>query len=373
LAIGLLIPAIPRYVTGALHQSTGMVGLSLAITAGAAVLVRPLAGWLTDHAGRRTTTLAGTLLLAATSFALLAADTLPVFLVFRGVAGIGEALAYVGLATAAADTSADDQCPRPAVSHFTVAVNAGLLTGPASAEAVYAAAGHPLVWTVAALAATVAAALALTLTDATRTSPRQSPPIRGRLIHPAGMRPGLGYLASVWGYTAFSAFLPLYLAAHGDASSTTHFAVYGCVLIAVRLGGQRLLITIAPARAATAALILTAAGLILLAAWPTTVVTLCAAAIIGAGQGLALPTFLRMAVTGLPTRERGSAVATTTAFFDIGFLSSALALAALAQAFGLAAGFIVAAAISAAAVLLFLSARHPAPGDHIGPHPCRAE
>ncbi|MBE1584250.1 MFS transporter [Nonomuraea angiospora] len=91
-------------------------------------------------------------------------------------------------------------------------------------------------------------------------------------------------------------------------------------------------------------------------------------ALIGAGQGLGLPAFLRMAVHGLPAGERGSAVATTTAFFDIGFLSAALALGALADRFGLAGGFALAGAVSTAGALLFMPVRHNehegAPLDH---------
>ncbi|MBB3733957.1 MFS transporter [Nonomuraea dietziae] len=178
-------------------------------------------------------------------------------------------------------------------------------------------------------------------------------------MHPAGLRAGFGYLASVWGYTAFNGFLPLHIAAFGGGASGMHFVVYGCMLFTVRLvAGQRHLAAMAPRPIAAAALALTAAGLTLLAAWLSVSGALCATALIGAGQGLALPAILRMAVDSLPLQERGSAVATTTAFFDIGFLSAALALGVLAQHLGYAAGFALAGAVSAGAALLFLSFPH---------------
>ncbi len=180
---------------------------------------------------------------------------------------------------------------------------------------------------------------------------------RARLYHTSALRPGFGYLASVWGYTAISAFLPLHLAALGG-SGGLHFLAYGGVLVAIRLAGYRLLATAAPTRLAVTSLLLTGTGSILLAAWPSPAGTWCAIALIGAGQGLGLPAFLRMAVHGLPARERGSAVATTTAFFDIGFLTAALALGALADRFGLAGGFALAGVVSAAGALLFLPVRH---------------
>ncbi|WP_327106793.1 MFS transporter [Nonomuraea glycinis] len=283
LSVGLLIPAVPRYVTGPLGQQAGMVGVSLAVTAVAGVLARPLAGRVADRAGRRTA--------------------------LRGVAGIGEALAYVGLATLASD-------------HRRLG-----LTLPKTMSA-----------------------------DTESASPDPGTR-RARLYHTSALRPGFGYLASVWGYTAISAFLPLHLAALGG-SGGLHFLAYGGVLVAIRLAGYRLLATAAPTRLAVTSLLLTGTGSILLAAWPSPAGTWCAIALIGAGQGLGLPAFLRMAVHGLPARERGSAVATTTAFFDIGFLTAALALGALADRFGLAGGFALAGVVSAAGALLFLPVRH---------------
>lgn len=340
LAIGLLIPTVPRYLTGPLDAGTGTVGVSLAITGITAVLVRPFAGRLADRVGRRTTTCTGALALAAASLGLLAADSLSLFLACRIVAGAGEALTYVGLAAA----SSDHDRPNRAINHFSVAVNTGLLVGPVIAEKLYALAGFSAVWVLAALAAGIAAALSSALPVTT------SAPKRSALIHRAGIRPGLGYLASVWGYTAFTAFLPLHVATLGGGDSGHHFLIYGAVLIGIRLIPHRL----PPRIAATTALIVTTLGLALLALWPSTAGALCAAAVIGTGQGLGLPAFLGIAVTGLPMTERGSAVATTTAFFDLGFLSAALALGALAQTSGLAGGFAVAALVSAAAVPLVI-------------------
>src|SRR5690606_8456944 len=93
---------------------------------------------------------------------------------------------------------------------------------------------------------------------------------------------------------------------------------------------------------------------------------LLAAAVLAVGQALGLPAFLTMAVTGLPAEQRGSALATTTAFFDIGFLTAAPALGAGVQSLGLTYGFATAAAVAAVAPLLFLPL-HRKP-DQTSPH-----
>ncbi|MEV4477692.1 MFS transporter [Nonomuraea sp. NPDC049504] len=358
LSIGLLIPAVPRYLDGPLGRQPGMVGVSLAVTAAAGVLARPLAGRVADRLGRRAALCAGALLLSGTSLALLAAGELPLFLVLRGVAGAGEALAYVGLATLASDHRRSGA----AINHFSVVVNAGLLAGPVIAETLYATWGFAAVWTTAAAAALGSAAVGLTLPKTVVSAAESASGTgRARLYHPSALRPGFAYLASVWGYTAISAFLPLHL---GGDSGNLHFLVYGGVLITIRLAGHRLLATTSPARLAVASLLLSGAGTLLLAAWPSPAGTWCAIALIGAGQGLGLPAFLRLAVHDVPAEERGSAVATTTAFFDVGFLSAAVSLGVLADRFGLAAGFAVAGVVSAAGALLFMPVRKGAPLDH---------
>jgi len=361
LSLGLLIPVIPRYITGPLDQGPALVGGCLAMTSVFALIARPVAGRLADRRGRRATACAGALLLAVTSLAVLLADSLPLFLTCRAVAGIGEALTYVGLAAAASDHDRREA----AINHFTVAVNAGLLAGPPLAEAVRSAVDLRAVWALSGAAAVAAFAACLFLTGPAGGEPSRTRR-SGPLIHRAGLIPGLAYWASVWGYTAFSAFLPLHVTALGGDASGGHFLLYGCVLLTVRLGGQRLLTRVAPRATAAAALMLTATGLAMLAVWPSVTGALLAAAVLGVGQALGLPAFLTMAVTGLPAEQRGSALATTTAFFDIGFLTAAPALGAGVQSRGLTYGFATAAAVAAVAPLLFLPL-HRKP-DQTSPH-----
>ncbi|MFK4034282.1 MFS transporter [Nonomuraea wenchangensis] len=371
LSLGLLIPAVPVHVTGVLGQGPASVGACLAVTAVCAVLARPLAGRLADRRSRRFAAAGGAALLALTSGAVPWTGSMPSFLACRAVAGVGEALMYVGLAAAASDHDR----PGPALNGFSVAVNAGLLAGAPMAAAVAALAGPPAVWAASAAVAAVAFAACLFLPGAraardgaardgaARDRDARDRDVRdgaaasgerrraGTGVHMAGLVPGLAYWASVWGYTAFSAFLPLHLAALGGGSGP-HFLVYGCVLLAVRVGGHRALARIPARRTATAALLLTAAGLVMFVAWPSVTGALCATAVLAAGQALGLPAFLTMAVAGVPAGQRGSAVATTTAFFDLGFLSAALALGAVAQSHGMPQGFAVAACVAGLAPLL---------------------
>jgi predicted MFS family arabinose efflux permease len=136
------------------------------------------------------------------------------------------------------------------------------------------------------------------------------------------------------------------------------YLVYGVVLLAVRLGGHSLISRAAPRGTACLSLVMTATGFAGFTFWPSVVMIV----VISAGQALGLPAFLAMATEGLPADQRGSVVATVTAFFDIGFLTAALALGAVVQAVGLRYGFAAAGAMAALGLLLFIpNARRSSP------------
>ncbi|MPZ85652.1 MAG: MFS transporter, partial [Actinophytocola sp.] len=202
-------------------------------------------------------------------------------------------------------------------------------------------------------AALAAAGCALTLARAAPAagSATGSTVDKSRLVHPAGLRPGAAYGASVWGYTAFNTYIPLHVAGLGGPDARTVYVVYGVVLLGVRVAGHRLIERLPARRVGGVSLGCTAAGLLVLL-WPPTLVG--GTALLAVGQALGLPAFITAAIDAVPAGQRGSALATVTAFFDVGFLTSALGLGAVTQLLGLGAGFTVAAAVSAAALLVFV-------------------
>jgi predicted MFS family arabinose efflux permease len=125
--------------------------------------------------------------------------------------------------------------------------------------------------------------------------------------------------------------------------------------------GRRLIGRLQPRRVGTASLGFTAAGLTGLALWPMQPGLIGGTTLLAVGQALGLPAFLTMAIDAVPAAQLGSATATVTGFFDVGFLTSALGLGAVNQLLGLRSGFTVAASISAIALLLlFPWRRYPA-------------
>jgi MFS family permease len=77
------------------------------------------------------------------------------------------------------------------------------------------------------------------------------------------------------------------------------------------------------------------------------------AALLGIGQALGFPTFTSLAVVDCPPVRRGAAVAVVTAAFDAGYVVAALVLGEISEQAGLRSAFVLAAAVTASATLLF--------------------
>ncbi len=350
LSMGVLVPVLPQYMTGKLGQGLGVVGFTIAMPSVTAILTRPLAGRTVDQHGYRLASVAGAGVLALATLALLGAHSESVLLLCRAVAGIGEALVYVGFA-AASMRSGRTGAPAQ-ITWFSLAVYLGLVLGAPMGTVVLTELGFPAVWLLAAAAAIAAAGCGLVLpprADAPKPDVEKPP-----LVNRAGLLPGVAYGANVWGYTAFNIFIPLYVAGLGGRDARTEYLLYGAVLLSVRVLGPRLIGWLGPRRVGVAALGFTTVGLAGLVLWPSPPGLIGGTALLAVGQALGLPAFLTVAVNAVPAWQRGSALATVTGFFDVGFLTSALGLGAVNQLIGLRSGYALAAAISATTLLLFV-------------------
>jgi MFS family permease len=217
-------------------HGTGVVGIVAAAPSAAAVLARPLAGRLTNRLGGRWTAAAGAALLAVSALAIVDARSLTALLACRAAAGIGEAFTHVDFATAClADVKSDAAVTAQNVSWFSVAVYAGLLTGAPLGALLAATGGYLQVWLLSAVVAGTAAAMCLAVPN--RTLPaRATAPARSKpsLIHRDGLLPGIAYGASIWGYTAFNTYIPLYVHQVGGHDARPEYALYGVVPVGVR-------------------------------------------------------------------------------------------------------------------------------------------
>lgn len=350
LALGTILPIVPRYVDHRLGGNDIAVGVAVGALAVGAILLRPVAGRIGDRYGRRVLMVGGALTVGLTAACAGLVESLAWLMITRFVMGLGEACFFVGGTTMATDLAPVSRRGE-AVSYWSVAIWTGLAFGPVVGEALLSGSGYDLVWYVAG-AFGVAAAIFACLTSETRT---ESPGERGRMIAPAAIRPGIILACTLIGITGFSIFLPLYGPEVGVGDVGLVFLLYGVVVLSVRILGARLPDTLGPIRAGSIATAATAVGLAVVAVWNTTLGVVIGAMIIAVGSAFLYPSFLLLALRGVPEHQRGSVVGTFSAFFDFASGAAGLVLGGIASVSSYQGAFAASAALAAVALLLLRS------------------
>ena len=356
LSIGMLLPVLPVYAKGPLDAGSIGIGIAVAAASPTALLFQPIAGRLGDRRGRRLLVVSGALIMAVTIAAYTWVDSLWGLSALRLATGVGEALAFVGVATVVNDLAPPERRGET-ISLYSLGVWGGLALGPLLGETVLGSAHrYDAVWLVAAAFSLGSAAIGLLLPE-TRPAATETPR-KTRLVHPAAIAPGVVLIASAFGFAGFNAFIAVYARELGLDGAGTAFLLYAGVVVTIRILGREIPDRLGARKASGLALGLLAAGLLTIGVWHTPEGLYVGTAIFACGTALAFPALMMLAVSGAPETERGSVIGTFGAFADIGFALGAVSLGAVATVTGYEGVFVVASAASLTGVLLL--ARLPA-------------
>lgn len=311
-ALGALLPTLPRYVEDELGGGGVAVGVVVGAFAVSAALVRPWAGRLGDVKGRRLLITGGATIMGLTVLGYALTESLVPLVLLRLVSGIGEAAVFVGAATAIQDLAPDDRRGE-AASYFSVALYAGLAVGPAIGERLADDHGFHAVWYAAGAAALLAALLGL------GTAPHDGREVvrPERLLHRAAIGPGLVLLMGLIPFTGFAAFIELYGEDIGLDDTGPVFALYAGSVLLIRVLGARLPDRLGWRVASTVALVSVGTGGLLLAVWASTAAVWLTALCMAVGMSLLFPALFSAAVGGVPEHQRSQAVGTFSLFFDL--------------------------------------------------------
>jgi MFS family permease len=348
------------------------VGIVFGTFSISAVLLRPFAGLFGDRRGRRPLMLFGAVVCAASVLLYGVAPSWGALAAIRLLSGAGEALFFVGMATTFTDLAPDERRGE-AMSLASLALYLGIGLGPFLAEVTMGVAGFGAVWGASAVFALLAAALVLRVPE-TRSAEDAELAVRDggttdvgrRWVHPAGLLPGIVLFASIVGMAGFLAFVPLHVLDIGMGGAGIVMAVFAGVVVLIRSIGARLPDVLGHRRAIRSALLLSAAGLGVVATWHAPVGLLLGAVVLGIGIALLTPSVFAMAVAGVPANERGQVMATTSAFIDIAFGAGPLLMGLVAAAHGRPAVFIAGAVVAVGGWVLMATRRV---GRPTVPHP----
>jgi MFS family permease len=330
LALGVVLPAVPQYVEDVLGAGSLSVGVAVGALFVGAVLLRPYIGRLGDRYGRRVLMVFGASVVAVSIALYGVVESLGFLIGARLLTGLGEAAFFVGAATMITDLAPPARRGE-AISYWSVAVYGGLAFGPVLGEAVIDHEGFDTTWIVAAGLAVLAVVLAICTREVPR--PATETPEPGRvLVNRAAVGPGTVLFAGLISLAAFTAFIPLYVDDIGLHNADVVFLTYGGVVLAVRIVGARLPDTLGARTAGAIALMASAAGMVVMAAWGTTVGLLVGTFLFAIGASLLYPALLLLALSGAPESERGSVVGTFSSFFDLSQGVGSLLVGAMAAA-----------------------------------------
>jgi len=358
IAVGAVLPVLPRFVRGPLDSGNVAVGVVIGSYAVTGLLLRPLAGRLADRRGRKYTVLLGSLVVAIGGFMYLLPLGVPGLIAARLVLGAGEGAVFTAGSAWIVDLAPPDRRGR-VIGLYGLSVWAGLSIGLLLGELILNLSGYTAVWLFAGLAPLVGALLAFRLPDPFR------PAAIGRhehhpLIAREAVRPGAALALASVGYATVAAFVVLHLDARGIGHGATVFGAFATMVVLTRLVGGDLPDRIGPARVAVAAAVVEAVGLATIALAQSLPLALAGALAMGAAFSLLYPSLSLIVVRRVPDNRRGAALGTFTAFFDAGVGFGAPLAGAAAALAGYEGAFLLAAAfglISAATIAFAVTSR----------------
>jgi MFS family permease len=348
IAVGAVLPVLPRYVRGPLDSNDLAVGVVIGSYAVTGLLLRPVAGRLADTRGRRPTVVAGALLVSLSGFLYLPHLGLPGLILARLVLGAGEGAVYTAGSAWIVDMAPPARRGR-ILGLYGLAVWGGLSVGPLLGEVLLHASSYAVVWIFAGVLPLLGAAIALRVPDPFQPLAHAEP---HPLIAPEAVRPGLAIALASVGYATLAAFIVLLLESRGVGHGATVFAAFAAMIVLARVLAGHLPDRYGPAPVAIGAVLIEAAGLLLIAVSHSLPLALVGGMAMGGGFSLLNPSLMLIAVGRVSQEARGAAMGTYTAFFDAG-VGIGAPLAGLAAALTSYEGaFVFAAAVAVCSALL---------------------
>lgn len=350
-AVGAVLPVLPRYVHGPLDSGDVAVGIVIGAYAITGLLLRPFAGRLVDRRGRKPVVLLGIVGVSLGGLLYLPSLGLAGVIGARLMTGAGEGALYTAGSVWIVDMAPVARRGR-VLGLYGLAVWGGLSVGPLAGELLLDLGGYNAVWIFAAALPLLGALVAARVPDPFVPRAHSEP---HPLIAPEAIGPGVAVALASVGYAAIASFVILHLEARGIGDGVVVFGAFAAMIVITRLIAGDLPDRVGPVRVAIVAALVEAAGLLTIALAQDVAVAIVGGCAMGAAFSLMNPSLMLIALGRVTPSARGAAMGTYTAFFDAG-VGLGAPLAGLAAALSDYEGaFIFAAAVAVASALLSLT------------------
>ena len=346
----LLIPIIPKYLEDQ-GAAPALLGFSVGLMWLPSVFFRPLVGHLIDRYGRRPFLLAGAILNALACGGYSFADTLSVFLFARLFHGLAIASFYAAAATIAGDLAPKERRAE-AVAYFSIFMFLGYAVGPALGEHIFINADASTAFGVSTIAACLAVS-ATVLIKETKTNHKNTGAII--LISQKALFP-----ASILALVSLAAgsaetFVPVYARAEGTGDVRVFFIAFALVLVFARASAARIADSWGRAWVIVPGALSCSAAMVALAVSAHPVSLIIASIFFGLGWGAVYPGLFALVLDRSDESERGAAIATLTAAFDLAMWAGNSVLGTLLQYSNYATIFVTAGVCAAGAAAIYLA------------------
>ncbi|MFG1848021.1 MFS transporter [Micromonospora carbonacea] len=327
LGLTAVIPVLPAFLRDRHAAGDLVVGLVVTVTAGTALLVRPVAGALADRYGHRTVMLVGALVAALGGLLYFLPLAVPALVAVRLLLGAGEAALFTAGAVwtvALAPHHRRGQLIGLYGVSMWGGISAGTFLGATLQQVSFTA-----VWALAAAAPLLAAALIAVVPvppgEPGTAAPREpGTAARGKsrgggglLLRPA-LLPGTALALGAAGYAGLAAFVVLHLEARGIGSGVLVLSCFSAVYAGTRLVIGHLPDKLGPRRVAAWSAAGEAVGLTIVALAPNLPVAVAGGVVTGVGFSLLHPSLALMVMNRAEPTRQGAAIGAYTSFWDLG-------------------------------------------------------
>lgn len=349
----LLMPTIPIYLLEQLNVAHSKIGIVLASYSLALLIMRPFSGFLVDVYSRKPLYLLGVILFVLTFAGYYFAETVMFFIVLRFVHGL-----FWGLSTVSANTVAIDIIPSSrraeGIGYFGVTMNLAMAIAPFIAVEIYESFGFDVLISAALVMGVLAVLTVTQIKVPTRKKLDEIPPISlDRFILVKGLPIFFNQLFLSFGWGTLIAYAVLYGKSIEIQNSGIFFLFVASGIVLSRITSGRMVDRGQLHSVIVAAIVIITLGFISFAIGQNPVFYSLSAFVMGIGYGTLLPALQTLYVNMAPHTQRGTANSTYLTGFDVGIGSGMLLGAVLSEKLGFPKMYLITAALSAFALLLY--------------------